>query len=162
MGVNGKQRSGVTFHDLAVVTSPRGDGGPRRGQNPCSENLPFNWDDLCWECGTAFNGEAHRSFVFYHSPTDIAHAEPMGGVPAEWRPDPDNPPIPGDGGPPRVAFWGDDGPTVQVHDGDDAGHWSPCSSYTVTREGMPYTMWICRRSNVSDPCDAEYLRSISS
>ena len=167
MGVNGKLRSGVTFYDLSVVTSPRGDPcrntlvSLRYVTSPGGGGEPFNGNDLCGDCGSAYDSDAHRSFVFYHSPADIEHAEIMGGLPSEWRPSPDEIPIPGDLGPNRVAYWRNNEAVVQVHDGDDAGFWSPCCSYTVTRSALPYSMWICRRGHVRNPCDEEYLRSIS-
>ena len=182
MGVNGKQSSTVIFHDLSVVVeSPRGceiDGHARlralygdsfaahlQHEYPMiaeSDGEPFNGDNLCEGCGTPYNSDAHRSFIFYLSPADIQHAAPMGGVPSEWRPCPDSRAIPGDRGPNRVAYWYENAPVVQVHDGDDHGFWVPCYSYTVTRDALPYSMWICRRGHVGDPCDEDYLRSISS
>ena len=184
MGVNSKQRSRVTFYNLSVISSPGGDGveslsRQRRLQAlygasftayleheypiiASSDAEPFNGSNLCWQCGVAFDADAHRSFVFYLSPIEIQHASTTGGVPSQWRPCPENLAIPGDRGPGRVAYWYNNGPVVQVHDGDDCGFWVPCDSYTVTRAGLPYNMWVCRRHNVTDPCDAEYLRSISS
>jgi hypothetical protein len=151
MGVNGKQSSTVIIHDPIVVSSPGGEPITR----------PFDWDDLCWECGVPFRSDAHRSFVFYNSPADIEHAEVMGGVPSEWRPSPESPPIPGDQGPARAAFWNEGEAQVQVHEGDDHGNWLPCSSFTETRKGLPYCMWICRRHNVTDPCDEDFMKDIS-
>jgi hypothetical protein len=150
MGVNGKQSSTLIFHDIFAVESP---GGP---------NAPFNGDDLCWECGVPFNADAHRSFVFYNDPESIEHYRVTAGGPSEWRPSPEEPPIPGDRGPARVAFWIHGGPLVQVHEGPDAGRWVPCTTYTVTREGLPYSMWVCRRLHVKDPCDSDYMKEISS
>ncbi len=116
--------------------------------------------DMC-PCGSMVESDAHRLLIFYRSPADIEHAPTMGGVPSEWRPCPESPPIPGDRGPHRVGYWLDGKAVVQIHEGDDAGYWTPCYSYTVTRDGMPYSMWVCRRGHVDNPCDADYLRSIS-
>ena len=95
------------------------------------------------------------------APDDIEQAPVMGGVPSEWIPSPDNLKIPGDPGPARVALWNNGKAQVQVHEGDDDGFWVPCSSFTVTRKGLPYSVWICRRSHVKDPCDEEFMREIS-
>jgi hypothetical protein len=122
----------------------------------------FEGDDGCNQCGSLILSDAHRQYIFYRSPADIQGAEIMGGVPSEWRPCPDEIPIPGDDGPNRVAYWRLNEATVQVHDGDDAGFWSPCFAYTVTRDGLPYSMWVCRRSHVNEPCDDDFMRSISS
>ena len=166
MGVNGKQRSTVIFHDLSVISSPGGDGAlnftPIVSGKALRFEDPFSGDNLCEGCGSAFNSDAHRSFVFFASPADIEHAPTTGGVASEWRPAAHGEPfIPGDGGPSRVAYWYENAPVVQVHDGDDHGFWVPCYSYTVTRDALPYSMWICRRSHVGDPCDEEFMRSIS-
>jgi len=123
-------------------------------------HILFSGDDRCPSCGALILGDAHRSFIFFHSPADIEYAEIMGGVPAEWRPGPE-PDIPGDGGPNRVGYWLNGGPTVQVHDGPDHGQWAPCSSYTVTRDGMPFSMWLCRRDHVENPCDEDFMKEIS-
>lgn len=178
-----RDSSRVDFYGISAVESPRGSepcgaGMAENGRNPCSEPLitghpggrPFTYsaeplfkeEDRCPACGALILSDAHRLFIFYHSPADIENARVMGGTPAEWRPSAEETPIPGDYGPARVAYWHNEAPTVQVHEGDDDGMWTPCSSYTVTREGLPYSMWMCRRDHVSDPCDEEYLRSISS
>lgn len=159
--------SKVTFHSISPICSP---GGGEPG-TPTAKPMPgldsnkepvFKDDDRCPSCGALILSDAHRLFIFYRSPADIQHAPVMGGTPAEWRPSAEETPIPGDRGPNRVAYWHNGAATVQVHEGDDDGMWVPCSSYTVTRDGLPYTMWMCRRDHVSNPCDAEYLRSISS
>jgi hypothetical protein len=152
MGVNGKQSSTIIFHDIAVLSSPGGTG-PYAAPDP---------NDLCWECGAKYESEAHRTFLFYHSPADIEHAEVMGGVPSEWRPSPESPPIPGDPGPARAAFWNNGEAQVQVHEGDDHGNWIPCTSFTITRQGLPYIVWVCRRSHVDNPCDEDFMKDISS
>ncbi len=153
-----KQSNGVDIHSISPICSP---GGPIEIHSPRGEPV-FKEEDRCPSCGALILSDAHRLFIFYRSPADIEHAPVMGGTPAEWRPSAEEIPIPGDRGPNRVAYWHNGGPTVQVHEGDDDGMWVPCSSYTVTREGLPYCMWLCRRDHVSNPCDAEYLRSISS
>jgi hypothetical protein len=168
MGVNGKQRSTVEFYDLSVVSSPRGGGA---GADPVApHSLSEPGFDMC-PCGSMVASDAHRLFIFYQSPADIlaghgmTSASPDQPWPGqEWRPSPDAPPIPGDRGPARVAyvFPGTSDPAVQVHEGDDEGLWTPCYSYTVTREGMPFSMWVCRRSHVTDPCDEEFMKDISS
>ena len=165
MGVNGKQRSTVIFHDLSVISSPGGEGvefTPIVSGKTLTISPPHDWNDLCGDCGVPYSADAHRYFIFYCSPADIEHAPTTGGVPSEWRPSPDTPDILGDTGPNRVAYWYENAPVVQVHDGDDHGFWVPCCSYTVTRDALPYSMWICRRSHVGDPCDEDYMRSISS
>lgn len=168
-----RDSSRVDFYGISAVESPGGDDHRNgTGRNPCVEPLltgrnqahepVFGSKNRCPTCGALILSDAHRLFIFYRSPADIQHATVMGGTPAEWRPSAEETPIPGDYGPARVAYWHNEAPTVQVHEGDDDGMWTPCSSYTVTREGLPYSMWMCRRDHVSDPCDEEYLRSISS
>lgn len=114
--------------------------------------------DMCPSCGSLVASDVHRLFTFYRSPADIA-AEKF----EEWRPsDPALTPIPGDQGPGRVAYqWADGSPVVQVHEGDDSGLWTPCYSYTVTLDGLPFSRWVCRRSHVSEPCDEDYMLEIS-
>ena len=106
--------------------------------------------------------ESHRTFVFWHLPDDIQSAEVNGGVPSEWRPWLDKPRIPGDNEPARVAYWLDGAPHVQVHEGEDFGMWTPCFSYTITLDGMPYSMWMCRKADVENPCNEEFMKDISS
>ncbi len=121
----------------------------------------FTGDDRCHSCSALILSDSHRTFIFYHSPADMEGAPTTGGVPSEWRPCAEDLAIPGDHGPNRAGFWLNGSAKVQVHDGDDHGFWAPCFSYTVTRGGLPYSMWMCRR-DIENPCDEEYLRSISS
>ncbi len=163
--------SDIIFHDMAVVSSPRGDG--KGIQLPLGYECPSYRDeddqihfftepgfDMC-PCGCLVASDAHRLLIFHRLPADIQFAPNMGGVPSEWRPSPDELiPIPGDYGPNRAAFWAGDRPKIQIHDGDDAGFWKPCYSYTVTREGLPFCMWVCRR-DIDEPCDEDFMKSIS-
>ena len=153
-----KQGNGVTYHSTSAVESPR---GVARG-----EGLYFA-NDLCVPCGRTI-AKHHRSFLFSQSPADILAANGKTTAPPdqpwpgqEWRPSPDHPPIPGDWGPARVAYVLEGEATVQVHEGDDAGQWTPCFQYPVTRDGMPYSMWMCRREGSHDPCDEEFMLEIS-
>jgi len=104
----------------------------------------------------------HRTFIFWHSPTDIEFAQVCGGVPAEWRPHLEQANIPGDDGPDRVGYFHHGESMVQVHAGLDEGMWKPCFSYTVPRDGIPYCMWMCRRGEIEHPCDEEFMREIGS
>ncbi len=143
---------GLSIRESSLNTGPI--------ESPGGELL-FSGDARCPSCGALILSDIHRTFIFYHSPADIEHASTCGGVPSEWRPNPDHPDIPGDEGPNRVGYWSNSGATVQVHEGPDAGQWAPCSSYTVAREGEPYSMWLCRREHVEDPCDDDFMREIS-
>lgn len=126
----------------------------------------FRGDDGCPSCGSLVLSDSHRAFIFYCSPEDIEYSETtVDHIPSEWRPgyfgpgtDPLN--IPGDVWPGRVAMWHQNKAVVQVCEGEDAGTWVPCSSFTVTREGLPYSVWLCRRD--IDGCDEDFLRGISS
>jgi hypothetical protein len=161
MGVNKRNSRKENFPSQGAMVSPGGDCPPIpldpgfRAPDP---------ESMCWECGVPYNSDAHRSFIFYHSPRDIEHAETMGGVPSEWRPSPfgEGNPIPGDQGPSRVAYQNAEGPVIQVHDGDDHGFWVPCSWHVEAREGMPYAIWTCRRFSVQDPCTEDFMKEISS
>jgi hypothetical protein len=57
-------------------------------------------------------------------------------------------------------MWHQNKAVVQVCEGEAEGMWVACSGFTVTREGLPYSMWLCRRA--IDGCDEDFLRSISS
>ncbi len=126
----------------------------------------FRGDDRCPSCGSLVLSDSHRAFIFYCSPKDIEHSEnTTDNIPSEWRPGyfgPGTAPlhIPGDVSPRRVAMWYQNKAVVQVHEGEAEGVWIPCSSCTVTREGLPYSMWLCRRD--IDGCDENFLRNISS
>jgi len=120
----------------------------------CSHEPAF---DLC-PCGSMVASDAHRQFTFYRSAADIAAV-----YHEEWRPCPERKEIPGEQGPSRVAYqWEDGTPVVQVHEGDDAGLWTACYSYTITLDGLPFCTWVCRRNHVTNPCDEDFMRGISS
>lgn len=146
----------------------------------------FQGEDRCGNCDALILSNQHRQFIFYCSPADIAAAHhavmpiplaageddvpfeelflPVEGASSgqEWRPAPhgEGIKIPGDDGPSRVAYILNGNPMVQVHEGDDAGMWPACFAYTVTRDGLPYSIWVCRR-DVDEPCDEDFMKSIS-
>ena len=103
----------------------------------------------------------HVFFIFYHSPSDLEEPSEYNRRGQEWRPCPETPDIPEDNGPNRVAYWLHGEPQVQVHEGANAGQWTPWSHYTVTRNGLPYQMWLCRRSGPANPCDGDFMEEIS-
>jgi hypothetical protein len=109
-------------------------------------------------------GEAHSGFLFVSHPDDLnVPQNRTTGHPGktEWRPEPDYPDIFCDNGPHRAAYYLQGKPTVMVFEGPDANwSWAPCAVYPIILDGCRYWKWICRR-NIEDPCDAEYLRSIS-
>ena len=116
----------------------------------------FKDDDVC-RCGSLIL-KAHREFLFFRQPLDCQ----MHKNAAEWRPHIETPPIPGDRGPERVAYWHEGKPTVQVFNDPDEGMWKACFSYTETRNGLPFTMWVCKMRGPEQPCDEEFMREISS
>lgn len=120
-------------------------------------------ESRCNACGERMLGEAHAGFIFVSHPDDLDVPWTQCGYPGktEWRPDPDSPDILGDGGPNRVAYYLHGKPNIQVHEGPNANWmWTPCAAYRVILDKGHYWLWVCRR-HIEDPCDTEYLRSIS-
>lgn len=125
----------------------------------------FEADDRCIHCKKLILME-HEIFMFNNSPDAIRlHGEP------EWQPSPDEPSIMFDNGPHRVAYkWNGEedfhpehngDPAVQVHEGDLEGLWVPCSAATM--QVMPGVwLWICQPMSPKNPCDNDWMRSISS
>ena len=117
--------------------------------------------DWCSDCRKSVFSDAHRLFIFWSHPQDlyIPDDDNFGGE--EWRPSQERPNIPGDDGPNRVAYWRNGKPTVQVHEGPDAGQWDVCSIYVEAREGLPYCMWVCKQQGPENPCDSDFMKEIS-
>jgi len=100
-------------------------------------------------------------FIFWHQPQDLYLPDDDNFGGEEWRPSQERPDIPGDDGPNRVAYWLNGKPTVQVHEGPDAGQWDVCSVYVEAREGLPFCMWVCKQQGPENPCDTDFMREIS-
>ena len=123
----------------------------------------FSSDDFMGrltECGTCGKGaDEHTIFPFVSMPDDHRGVYPC---PPEWLPNVD-----ADSGvyneninpyPARVAYKFTDGePTVQVHEGDNAGLWNPCAWHV--EDGITY--WFCKPRGPKNPAGDAFMRSIS-
>jgi hypothetical protein len=118
----------------------------------------------------------HEIFLFLNSP-DAIRLHP-GQANAEWQPSPEQPAIPLDNGPNRVAYvWGSPGdgeeppsmhldhigdPVIQVFEGTLADVlWVPCSAVTLDFNPGVW-LWICQPMSPKNPITEDWMLSISS
>ena len=129
----------------------------------------FEADDRCKKCKKLILME-HEIFLFNNSPDAIRRQ----GDEQEWQPSPDEPAIPLDNGPHRVAYvWGIDqgvpashidhigDPVVMVHEGPlEDVMWVPCNA-AMLESNPGVWLWICQPMAPKNPITDDWIRSIS-